>query len=182
MNHYLNGSLLTVSQSFVGGVVAYNALTRPQFSQLQQKIFPIYFGITTALPVVLAMTYPTSKLDLGSVSGYAGVFADANRWTVAIPLATMLVTSVANLLWAGPATTEIMIHRKHQGQSRWHTWRWIMLTQLHRNQRWKEILRGRPTIERDEEAQYLFCNHAWRFLVVEHGGLDRDYVVRRDIG
>lgn len=102
-------------QSFVGGVVAFQALTRPQFSQLQQKIFPIYFGLQSALPVVLALTYPASRTSLGTVGGLNGVFADVNQWTVLVPLTTMFVTSVANLIFIGPATTNVMRDRKVQG-------------------------------------------------------------------
>lgn len=101
-------------QSFVGGIVAFKALTRPQFSQLQQKIFPIYFSLQSALPVVLALTYPASRTPLGTVGGLIGVLADVNRWTVLVPLATMFVTSVVNLVLIGPATTKIMRDRKVQ--------------------------------------------------------------------
>jgi hypothetical protein len=107
--------LTSSSKSFIGGVVAYKALARPQFSSLQQKIFPIYFSIQTALPVVLALTYPGGKTPLGTPSGIQGTFAEVNRWGVLVPLATMFVTSLANLVLIGPATTNIMKERKYQG-------------------------------------------------------------------
>jgi hypothetical protein len=110
--HFPNMAL----QTFVGGVIAYKALARPQFSQLQQKIFPIYFGIQTALPIVLALTYPGSGAPLGAASGFPGAFAEENRWSVLVPLATIFVTSVANLLFLGPATTRVMRERKVQGK------------------------------------------------------------------
>jgi hypothetical protein len=100
----------------VGGIIAYKALARPQFSQLQRKIFPVYFGIQTALPVVLALTYPGSGTLLGAASGFSGVFAEVNGWSVLAPLATIFVTSVANLLFLGPATTRVMRERKVQGK------------------------------------------------------------------
>ena len=96
-------------------MIAYKALPRPQFSSLQQKIFPVYFGMQTALPVVLALTYPGSKTSLGTPSGLGGTFAEGNRWSVLLPLATMFITSLANLAFIGPATTNIMKERKHQG-------------------------------------------------------------------
>lgn len=102
-------------QSFVGGIVAFKALTRPQFSQLQQKIFPIYFGLQSALPVLLAVTYP-GQLLLGTSSGLHGAFAEVNRWSTLVPLSTMFVTSVVNLVLVGPATTKVMRDRKHQGK------------------------------------------------------------------
>ncbi|KAF5873674.1 uncharacterized protein Bfra_005138 [Botrytis fragariae] len=101
-------------QSFVNGIVAYKSLPRPQFSVLQQNIFPIYFGIQTALPAVLAITYPGSRTHLGTVSGISGTLAEVNRWSVMVPLATMFVTGLANLVVIGPATTRIMKERKHQ--------------------------------------------------------------------
>ena len=106
--------LLTALQTFIGGIVSYQALPRPQFSQLQQKLFPVYFGIQTTLPVVLALTYPGSLL-LGTKSGIAGVLADSSRWSVLVPLATLFGTSLANWTFIGPATTKVMRERKHQG-------------------------------------------------------------------
>ncbi|KAI6246456.1 Xanthocillin biosynthesis cluster protein D [Erysiphe necator] len=96
-------------QSFVGGVVAYKALPRSQFSQLQQKIFPVYFSIQTVLPVLIAITYPG---PVGKASGIKGVFE--NRHSVLIPISIILVTSSLNLLLVGPATTKAMRDRKVQ--------------------------------------------------------------------
>ena len=104
-------------QSFVGGIVAYKALPRPQFASLQQKIFPIYFSLQTALPVVLALTYPGLKTPLGTASGLNGTLAEVNRWSVLVPLLTIFTTSLANLLVIGPATTKIMQERKQQGKN-----------------------------------------------------------------
>ncbi|KAE8451290.1 hypothetical protein EG329_004455 [Mollisiaceae sp. DMI_Dod_QoI] len=102
-------------QTFVGGIISFQVLPRPQFSQLQQKLFPVYFGLQTALPAVLALTYPGSRTALGPVSGLRGAFAEVNRWTVLAPLATMFVTSAVNGLYFGPETTRIMRKRKVQG-------------------------------------------------------------------
>lgn len=112
--HSANG----VCKSFVGGIVAYRALPRPQFASLQQAIFPIYFSLQTALPVIVALTYPGSPMTLGSSStpsGLSGVLAEKNRVNTLIPLVTIIATSAANLLVVGPATTKIMRERKHQG-------------------------------------------------------------------
>lgn len=102
-------------QTFVGGIISYQALPRPQFSQLQQKLFPVYFGLQTALPAVLALTYPGSRTSLRPASGLSGTFAEVNRWTVFAPLATMFVTSAVNWLYCGPETTRVMRKRKVQG-------------------------------------------------------------------
>ena len=77
----------------------------------------MYFGLQTALPAILALTYPGERLLLGTASGYQGAFAEVNRWTVLAPIATMFITSVANVVYIGPATTRLMKERKHQGMS-----------------------------------------------------------------
>lgn len=105
------------SQSFIGGIVAFRTLSRPQFAALQAKIFPIYFGLQTALPAILAVTYPGARSPLGTASGLQGTFAEVNRWSVLAPLATMFVAGLANLLVIGPTTTKIMAERKQQGMS-----------------------------------------------------------------
>jgi hypothetical protein len=102
-------------QTFVGGIISYQALPRPQFSQLQQKLFPYYFSLQTALPAALALTYPGSRTSLGPASSLSGTFAGVNRWTVLAPLATIFLTSAVNMFYCGPETTRIMRKRKHQG-------------------------------------------------------------------
>ena len=120
------GTLLgsSIFQSFIGGVVAYNCLPRPQFATLQTAIFPIYFSLQSACPVLLALTYPGSSASKNSLlggggstapSGYTGVLASENRWSVAAPMAAILAANLLNLVWAGPRTNEIMRLRKHQG-------------------------------------------------------------------
>jgi hypothetical protein len=86
-----------------------------------QAIFPVYFGFQTALPVVLALTWPGERLASvgGAVArqnaGYKGLFADENFWIALTPIALMFGTSLLNLVWLGPATTKVMKERKHQG-------------------------------------------------------------------
>lgn len=70
--------------------------------------------VQTALPVVLALTYPGSLL-LGTPSSIQGTIADVNRWTVLVPLGTMFLSGLVNMLYVGPETTRIMKERKHQG-------------------------------------------------------------------
>ena len=113
------GTLLgsEIYQSFINGIVAYRSLPRPQFASLQTAIFPVYFGLQTALPVVLALTYPGTSSSLSTTSipsGLGGFFAESNRGSVLLPVMTILTTSLANLALIGPATTKIMRERKHQ--------------------------------------------------------------------
>ncbi|KAI9852653.1 MAG: hypothetical protein M1838_006110 [Thelocarpon superellum] len=112
------GTLLgsTVYQSFFAGVIGYKTLPRPQFSALQQATFPVYFALQTALPAIIALTYPGDRNALGgrSASSLRGFFAEANRLSVLAPLLTAFGTGLANLLWLGPLTTKTMHERKHQ--------------------------------------------------------------------
>jgi len=82
-------------------------LARPQFSLLMAKLFPVYFTMQTALPVVLALTFPGG--------GLAGVLEASNRSSALVPIATMFATALANLAVVGPATTKCMEQRKMQG-------------------------------------------------------------------
>jgi hypothetical protein len=95
--------------------VAFKVLQRHDFADLQQQIFPIYFSMQTALPAILALTYPSPKAPLGIRSGLQGTFAEANRWSVLAPLATMFIAGVANLACVRPATGRITKERKLQG-------------------------------------------------------------------
>ncbi|KAF6222767.1 hypothetical protein HO133_000815 [Letharia lupina] len=116
------GTLLgsSIYQSFINGIVSYRALSRPQFSTLQAALTPVYFALQTALPVIMALTYPgvKSPSSLGGIttepSSLSGILQERNRWTVLAPIATVFALNAANLLWAGPVTTRIMKERKHQ--------------------------------------------------------------------
>ncbi|EMF16105.1 uncharacterized protein SEPMUDRAFT_147767 [Sphaerulina musiva SO2202] len=118
------GTLLgsNLFQTFLAGPLAFKALPRPQFSTLQQAIFPPYFGFQTILPLALALTWPGERLVAvaGNAiaarhhAGYTGLLQEQNRWTALIPIVTMFATSLANLLVLGPATTKVMKLRKHQ--------------------------------------------------------------------
>lgn len=102
------GTLLgsTLFQSFIGGVIAFRVLPRPQFSTLQKNVFPVYFTLQTVTPVLLVLTYPPGPRALFS-SGSAPRLA-------ATLIGTMLATALANLVYIGPQTTEVMKLRKHQ--------------------------------------------------------------------
>jgi len=104
------GTLLgtTFFHTFVGGIVSFKVLARPQFSILMAKIFPIYFSMQTALPVVLALTFPG---DGFTSSGIAGVLETPS---VLYPIAATFVSALANLAVVGPATTKCMDERKVQ--------------------------------------------------------------------
>lgn len=110
------GTLLgtEVFQSFVGGITAYRALPRAQFASLQSALFPVYFSIQTAAPVILALTYPGDRLR-NVPSGPSGLIAAGDKWGTLIPVLTIFATSLSNLVMVGPWTTRVMKERKHQG-------------------------------------------------------------------
>lgn len=120
----------------MNGPIAYSSLPRPQFSTLQQKIFPPYFAVHTALPLLLALTWPGERaleaatIGIGGASlatpggwtrsgnGWRGLYEGGegkNFWTAVVPMGLMFGTSLLNLLVLGPATTKVMRERKHQG-------------------------------------------------------------------
>ncbi|KAI1917395.1 hypothetical protein LOZ39_000387 [Ophidiomyces ophidiicola] len=102
-------------QSFIGGIVAYKSLPRPQFATLQASIFPIYFGLQTFFPLVVAATYPGEhSLGVSGPSGFAGVLADGHGVSTLLPLTLTLVGGLANLLVFQRATSKIMGQRKRQ--------------------------------------------------------------------
>ncbi|KAK3944639.1 hypothetical protein QBC46DRAFT_373910 [Diplogelasinospora grovesii] len=109
------GTLLgtTFFHTFVGGIVSFQVLPRPQFSQLMAKIFPVYFSMQTALPVVMALTFPSNAATL-TPGGVAGLLDASNTWSGLVPIATMFISGLANLAVIGPATTKCMRDRKSQ--------------------------------------------------------------------
>ena len=148
-----------LNQSFINGIVAFKVLDRPQFAALQSKLFPIYFGMQTAIPAVLALTYPGSRSALGGGSaGIAGVLDAPNRWSVLAPLATMFVTGLANMAFVGPATTKTMRDRKSQGEQPsgrfgGHSSYLSDIFSAHREEGWQEELRPRSSLGGDAEAE-----------------------------
>ncbi|KAJ5390055.1 uncharacterized protein N7496_001123 [Penicillium cataractarum] len=106
------GTLLgsQVFQSFVGGIVAFRALPRPQFATLQTAIFPVYFSMQTALPVVVALTASRG----GQALGLSGLIAPENRYNTLLPMATVAITGLINLFVLRPLTVKTMRERKHQ--------------------------------------------------------------------
>ncbi len=111
------GTLLgtEVFQSFIAGIVSFRALPRAQFATLQTALFPVYFSMQSALPVLMALTYPAERTAIGTIpSGMSGVFHEQNRLHVLTPLAIILVTALANKLYIQPETVKCMRERKHQ--------------------------------------------------------------------
>lgn len=103
---------LTRSQTCVGTIIQFKNLPILQFSNLQTKTFPWYFGLQTALPAVLAITLPGRPF--GPASGLSGFFDPANRWGTLLPLTTGFVTGLANWVVLLPASKSCIVERRRQ--------------------------------------------------------------------
>ena len=104
----------TLLQSFVNGIVMFRTVSRPSFSAIQSKLFPIYFGMQTAIPALLALTFPGNAL-LGIKGGIGGLVDAPNKWSSLVPIATMFVSGLVNLAVLLPATVKTMKDRHGQG-------------------------------------------------------------------
>ena len=102
-------------QTFVNSLVLFRTLPRPQFSASQTKLFPIYFGIQTGLPAILALTYPGGNGVLSGPSGLSGVLDAGNRSSVLIPLAAVFISGFVNMVVLYPAVQKVMAERRAQG-------------------------------------------------------------------
>jgi len=84
--------------STVFGIVAFRNLPRQTFGKLQSKLFPKYFAVTGAMPLLLIGT-------LYSLSGGAPSMHEIKL------LAIAAFTAVANIAVAEPRATEVMFER-----------------------------------------------------------------------
>ncbi|ODA80103.1 hypothetical protein RJ55_03061 [Drechmeria coniospora] len=111
------GTLLGTSfwHSFINSPVLFKTVERPAFSAVQSCLFPVYFGLQTALPAVLALSFPGNSL-VGVPSGLSGLFHASKRWNSLVPIAIMFFTGLANLVVLQPATAKTMKQRKGQAK------------------------------------------------------------------
>ncbi|KAL6692557.1 hypothetical protein J3F84DRAFT_100399, partial [Trichoderma pleuroticola] len=105
----------TLLQSFINGIVMFRTVDRPSFSAVQGKLFPIYFGMQTAIPAFLALTLPGNAL-LGIKGGISGLLEAPNRWSSLVPIATMFVSGLVQLAVLLPATIKTMKDRRGQAK------------------------------------------------------------------
>ncbi|KAI0862644.1 hypothetical protein F4860DRAFT_471316 [Xylaria cubensis] len=102
--------------TFINSITSFKVLERPQFAILQRAVFPAYFGIQTAAPVVLALTYPGRAGRFAAVlpQGISGVLHPTNRWGVLVPLSAAFVTGLVNLVYFLPETNKVTAQRRKQ--------------------------------------------------------------------
>jgi hypothetical protein len=101
-----------MQQTFANSFIAFRTLERPQVHALQRAILPVYSGMQTVLPVVMALTYPGSRV---AAKGIRGVLDEANRWDVLLPIATIFVTGLVNWVYCAPAADALSEKRRTQG-------------------------------------------------------------------
>ncbi|TGJ87731.1 hypothetical protein E0Z10_g1042 [Xylaria hypoxylon] len=103
------------TQTFINSIISFKVLQRPQFAILQRAVFPAYFGIQTAVPVVLALTYPGGGGRVAALpQGISGILHPANRWGVLVPLTAAFVTGLTNLVYFLPETNKVTAQRRQQ--------------------------------------------------------------------
>lgn len=69
----------------------------------------------TALPVLIALTFPAERTAIGMTSSsLSGVLEPGHRLHVLTPLLITALTGAANMFVIGPMTTTCMKQRKHQ--------------------------------------------------------------------
>lgn len=100
----------------MNSIVLFKHTERPVFSAVQTKLFPIYFGIQAAAPVILGLTFPGNTL-LGISSGVNGLLDESSRWGSLLPIATIFVSGLLNLVVLLPASREVMKQRQGQGET-----------------------------------------------------------------
>lgn len=160
----------------------FRVLERPFFSAAQNALFPVYFTIQTALPAVMALTFPGSASPFGvQESSLVGLADESNRWSALVPIATMFVTGLANLVVILPKTQKVMAARYAQGKrfnlllSVFVSW---LLMGLHREEGREEELRPGAALAGDARPQQVLWQAARPLHHREPCGLHRHRVVR----
>lgn len=92
----------------------FRSVNRPAFSAVQSGLFPIYFGMQTVLPIIMALTFPGNVL-LSLPSGIQGFLDKSVRYSSLLPIAAMFVTGLTNLTVLLPMVTKVMKDRRGQG-------------------------------------------------------------------
>ncbi|OAV99280.1 hypothetical protein PTTG_07910 [Puccinia triticina 1-1 BBBD Race 1] len=99
------GSAVWVST--IGGVILYKNAPRPLFGNLQAKLLPQYFKMTAGLSALMLGIH----FKLGSSLHRSCNGCSDSTYVLRYLLATMTVSSLVNLFYVGPKTTEIMFAR-----------------------------------------------------------------------
>lgn len=100
--YWMMGANCINNQTFINGIVAFEALGRPYFGVHQAAIFPVYFSLQSFLPVLVGLT-STSRLR--------------NVWSLGCSrtLVLVMVTGLINLVIFRPLTQGAVRARNAQG-------------------------------------------------------------------
>ncbi|CAI6092084.1 hypothetical protein V2G26_013616 [Clonostachys chloroleuca] len=111
------GTLLGTSfwHSFIVGPVMFKTVERPVFSAVQSGLFPTYFGLQTAIPVVLALSFPGNTL-LGISTGVSGLLHESHRLGSLLPITTAFLSGFVNFVVLLPTVNKVM--KQRQGQAK----------------------------------------------------------------
>ena len=85
--------------------LCFRHLPRPQFTNLNKRVFPVYFSLQLGLVLLTAATYPPQSLLSLVRQGH---------WNEYVPLALNLIMATLNASVYGPRTLKLMIERAHQ--------------------------------------------------------------------
>jgi hypothetical protein len=92
----------------------FKTVERPVFSAVQSGLFPTYFGLQTAIPVVLALTFPGNTL-LGVSTGVSGLLDESHRLGSLLPITTAFLSGFVNFVVLLPTVNKVMKQRQGQG-------------------------------------------------------------------
>ncbi|EHS64262.1 uncharacterized protein PGTG_22143 [Puccinia graminis f. sp. tritici CRL 75-36-700-3] len=88
----------------IGGLIMYKNMPRPSFGKIQEKLLPAYFKMTTGLSALMLGIH----LKLGSSLHRSCHGCSDSTYVLRYLLASMTISSLVNLCYVGPKTTEIM--------------------------------------------------------------------------
>jgi len=94
---------MSIWVTFIGGVITRRVLAREHFTPLQQRIFPMYFTLSTLTSTGLLLAW---------IRNHGNVIAHIADPTVpevsqAYALAIVAVSHTLNTVWFGPATSKL---------------------------------------------------------------------------
>ncbi|ERF73282.1 hypothetical protein EPUS_03114 [Endocarpon pusillum Z07020] len=85
--------------------LCFRYLPRPQFTNLNKHVFPVYFSLQLGLVLLTAATYPPQSLLSLVRQGH---------WSEYMPLALNVLMAALNAGVYGPRTLKLMVERTHQ--------------------------------------------------------------------
>ncbi|KAG8943426.1 hypothetical protein FRC04_002891 [Tulasnella sp. 424] len=98
---------MTMFHTFIGGIIQFRTLPRQQFGNLQSRIFPVYFGVSTSITTALLASWVFNHPDVVPNFSRPGLADVAQAWTLVV-VGSM---QALNWLYLGPLTSSLMFKR-----------------------------------------------------------------------